>query len=224
MIERQDQIPRDQTKSPFLLGIYGGTFAPIHNGHIYAVQKLLEHFALDRLLLIPNRKPPHKRIAASDDPSHRLAMLRLAFPQADTPQSRISISDFEILSEKPSYTSLTLQHFSNPNTRIIFFCGTDMFLSMDTWHEPQVIFSLAEIAHLPRLHLSNEDESAIAKATKRYEQTYGAVIHHPKITPYPLSSTEVRLALKQGKGISDLVPPAVADYIAAHGLYREASE
>lgn len=203
------------------IGIYGGTFAPIHNGHIHAVRSLLAHCPLDLLFLIPTRKPPHKVIDASDDPEARLAMLKLAFPENEPENGRIRVSDFELRSDKPSYTALTLQHFSAPDTHLTFFCGTDMFLSMDNWYEPQTIFTLADITHIPRQHQTAEESAQIARKTEEYETRFGARIRHLSITPYPLSSTEVRAAIAAGKPLDGMLPSAVCAYITAHGLYRE---
>lgn len=204
------------------VGIYGGTFAPVHNGHVYVAHSLLEYLRLDRLLIVPDRKPPHKKIAASDDPQRRLDMLRLAFPEeAD---GRIAVSDYEIRADHPSYTALTLQHFSKPDVRLYFFCGTDMFETLDSWYHPEIIFRCAAIVHIRREAEPQEKLAAVRHRyealARHYEEKYGAEILQPDIKPYPLSSTEVRRAAARGSDISHMVPGAVAAYIREHHLYE----
>lgn len=199
------------------LGIYGGTFAPVHNGHIYVAKRLIDACRLDRLLIIPTSKPVHKDVDKSDDPIHRLQMLRLAFQDC----KGIDISDFEIQSPAPSYTAITLTHFAKQNRRLTFFVGTDMFLSMDTWYRPQTIFSLAKIVHMPRTAPDETVWDRIRETTRHYEKTYGAEIEHLDIPPYPLSSTDVRARILGGESIDDLVPDAVAEYIDKNRLYRK---
>ncbi len=217
------------TESPeqIRLGIYGGTFAPVHNGHVYVARTLFEYLHLDRLLIVPDRKPPHKKISASDDPQCRLDMLRLAFP-ADK-DSRISVSDYEIKAEHPSYTALTLQHFSAPHTKLFFFCGTDMFETMDKWYHPEIIFRCAAVVHIRREETEQPEERArlavhYAALAQQYRDLYGAEIIQPDIRPYPLSSTEVRRTAAHRGDISGMVPDAVAAYIRTHHLYEEEEE
>jgi len=206
-----------------VVGIYGGTFAPVHNGHVAAVHYLAGLDLLDRLLLIPTRRPPHKALPRGDDPAHRLAMLRLAFPEADEEGSRLSISEFELTSSAPGYTALTLTHFASGKDELIFFCGSDMFLSLASWYHPATVFSLATVAHLPRTVLTEEEKEAITERSAFYRRTYGARLLTLPFDPVPLSSTAVRAALRTGKPIDGMVPEAVAAYIRRHRLYEEAS-
>ncbi len=203
------------------IGIYGGTFAPVHNGHIHVAKAMKAACDLDTLLIMPNKTPPHKIAASGDSPQHRLQMLRLAFPESESAQSGISVSTFEIESTSPSYTALTLEHFSSPDTELFFFCGTDMFETLETWYHPEVIFARATIAHMQREHLSAEQIETLTRLGTHYEQTYDATIVHLSIPPLPLSSTKVRNAIKAGQDISAFVPSAVAAYIRENDLYRE---
>ena len=98
------------------LGIYGGTYAPVHNGHITAAEAFLEQAGLDKLLIMPTLIPPHKQLSYKDDPKDRLNMLRLAFEKHSEYGKRIFISDYEINSPPPSYTVYTLRHFADENT------------------------------------------------------------------------------------------------------------
>ena len=146
------------------LGIYGGTYAPVHNGHITAAESFLEQAGLDKLLIMPTLIPPHKQLSYRDDPQDRLNMLRLAFEKHSEYGKRIFISDYEINSPPPSYTVYTLRHFADENTRITFLCGTDMFLTLDKWKAPDEIFRLCRIALMPReAEISSELEALIDK-------------------------------------------------------------
>jgi nicotinate-nucleotide adenylyltransferase len=198
------------------VGIYGGTFAPVHNGHVAAAQAFYDALGLDELLVIPTYLPPHKATEVEDDPAARLAMTELAFE--DDPRN-ITVSGYEIEQKGTSYTYKTLQHFTAPDTRLTFLCGTDMFLTFDSWKHPEIIFRLARIAHVRRESLDAEEERQIVTMTEHYRETYGADILHLDIPVCELSSTEVRTLCREGKDISHLVPPSVLAYIAAHRLY-----
>ena len=198
------------------LGIYGGTFAPIHRGHVAAANAFYDSLALDELLVIPTFLPPHKMTEAGDDPTARLAMTRLAF--RDNPR-RITISDYEIRRGGTSYTYLTLAHFSAPDTRITFLCGTDMFLSLDNWKHPEILFALARIAHVRRENVDAKTEASIAERTAYYRTRFGGEVLHLDTPIVKISSTEIRDRLQSGLDIAHLVPSPVCDYIAAHRLY-----
>ena len=198
------------------LGLYGGTFAPIHLGHVHAARAFYDTLALDRLLVIPAFIPPHKPAAAGDTPADRLRMAELAF--ADDPRS-ITISDYEIRSRGKSYTYRTLRHFTAAGTRLTFLCGTDMFLTLDTWRKPEVIFSLARIAHIRRQIDSEETEARIAEKTGQYRRVFHADIIESPSDPVAISSTEVRTVCRTGGSPEGLVPAAVAAYIRENRLY-----
>ena len=198
------------------LGIYGGTFAPVHNGHVRAAKVFFEEMHLDRLLVVPSRKPPHKVLCPGDDPLQRLRMLHLAFDG----EEGIEVSDYELFSGEPGYTALTLRHFASPDRRLFLLVGTDMFETLSTWYHPEVIFALSTVVHLRRTEPDAQALAREAELTAFYRETYrGQVVHLP-VPALPLSSTGVRSAVREGKDISSLVPPKVADYIGRMGLYR----
>ncbi len=203
------------------LGIYGGTFAPIHNGHVHAARAFYDELSLDRLLVIPAFLPPHKTVLPGDDPAARLEMARLAF-RGD--ERKIEISDYEIRKGGKSYTYKTLAHFSDTGVRLTFLCGTDMFLTLENWRYPQVIFALSRIAHVRRFETDLATERLIAEAADRYQRRYGAEICQIAAPPLSVSSTEIRSRCRCGKDISDLVPEAVREYIDEFRLYGGPSE
>lgn len=202
----------------FKLGIYGGTFAPIHNGHVAAARAFYDLLGLDRLLVIPAFIPPHKLSAGGDCPKTRLEMARLAFLDE---KRKIEISDYEIQKKGTSYTYLTLQHFTDEKTKLIFLCGEDMFLSLDEWKNPDIIFSLADIAFVRRYKYDQKSEIEIKKAKERYEKNYSARIIELDINPLEISSTEIRKKASELESLSCLVPKRVAEFIVNNRLYRK---
>ena len=200
------------------IGIFGGTFAPPHNGHVAAANAFLNACALERLYIIPTAIPPHKRIGSSDNPAMRLEMLRLAF--CDHPMYRkeggIFLSDYEILRADKSYTVNTLRHFAalyaNP---LIFLCGADMFVTLDHWYLAEEIFSLASIAYIPR------DGLETGEAAKAYTARFNARLIRIDMPPCDISSTEIRERIHGGEDPAALVPRRVADYILKNNLYAE---
>ncbi len=197
------------------IGIYGGTFAPVHMGHIRAAEAFLAYWQPDLLYVIPTCLPPHKQAVKGDDPSHRLAMTRAAFlPVSD----RIIVSDYEIKGEGHSYTALTLAHFAGADTQLCFLCGTDMFLTLDTWFRAKDIFTLSEIALVRRE--SAEGEALFAKK-REYEEVYAARIHLIDAPVLEISSTELRKKIADGEDTGDLLSENTVAYIRNNRLYAE---
>ena len=199
------------------IGVYGGTFDPPHWGHITAARAAMEQLKLDRLVLIPDRVPPHKALPeGSASPEQRLEMAALATAELGR---RAEVSDRELRRSGPSYTSDTLAELrrEHPEDTLWLLMGSYMFLSLQTWHAPEEIMALARIAPFSR---EAEDESTAFAAQKaRLERAYGAqiqIVQNPEVRE--LSSTEVRAALAAGRG-SDLLPPAVYGYVLREHLY-----
>lgn len=199
------------------IGVYGGTFDPPHWGHITAARAAMEQLGLDKLVLIPDRVPPHKALPeGSASPEQRLEMAALATAELGR---RAEVSDWELRRDGPSYTSDTLAELrrEHPEDTLWLLMGSDMFLSLQTWHAPEEIMALARIAPFSR---EAEDESAAFAAQKaRLEREYGAqicIVQNPEVRE--LSSTEVRATLAAGRG-SDLLPPAVYGYVLREHLY-----
>ena len=196
------------------VGIFGGTFAPVHNGHVIAAKAFMEQMKLDYLYIIPACLPPHKRISPSDDPKHRLRMCELAFADVDG----VVVSDLEIARGGKSYTYDTLKELSRPNTRLFFMCGTDMVLSFDTWYRFEDIFKLCYPVYVRRENDPIITNRIVAKITEYY-QKYGVMFRKILTEPIEISSTAVRKAVFEGRDISSFVPPLVESYIKTHGLY-----
>ena len=204
------------------IGIYGGTFDPIHRGHLTAAKAVRDALGLNKLLLVVDSIPPHKELPAdSAGNEDRLAMTELATAELG---KWAEVSDIELRRQGKSYTSDTLREVKAmyPDDELWLIVGSDMFLSFHTWHEPEVIASLAGIAAVSRLE-ENEDD-AFAAQKKHLEAAYGAhivTVKNPNVIE--VSSTEVREALSRGEGRAYL-SDAVYGYIARKHLYGTHAE
>lgn len=201
------------------VGIFGGTFDPVHNGHVESAKAFMEQMKLDYLYIIPTCIPPHKMIDKADDPRYRLKMCELAFADVDG----VIISDTEIKRGGKSYTYDTLLELSRPDTRLFLLCGTDMVLSFDTWYRYEDILKLCYPVYIRR---ENDPiiSSRIVEKINGYYQKYGVMFRRIVAEPIDLSSTLIRKKAEAGEDISSLVPRSVADFIASSGLYRKGSD
>ncbi len=197
------------------IGVYGGTFAPVHNGHLAAAKAFIDQMQLDILYVIPAAIPPHKQIDASDDPQHRYRMCELAFWN----EEKVLVSDMEIARGGKSFTVDTLRALAAPDRRLFLLMGTDMMLTLDTWRESEEIFKLCYPIYARR---ENDPilEARIVKKNNEYLAKYGKIVRRLMCDAIELSSTEIRDLVGAGKPISHLVPPVVEQYIEKHGLYR----
>lgn len=197
------------------VGIYGGTFAPPHNGHIRAAKAFMEQMKLDYLFIIPNYIPPHKQIDASDSPLYRLKMCELAFGDIDG----IVISDTEIRRGGRSYTYDTLRELERPDTRLFLLCGTDMVLTFDTWYRFEDILKMCYPVYVRRENDPLIGNMIVSKITEYYGK-YGVMFRKIATEPLELSSSDVRRAVRDGEDISALVPEKVKSFIIENGLYK----
>ncbi len=201
------------------VGIYGGTFAPIHNGHVAAAKAFMEQMRLDYLYIIPTCLPPHKQMDFVDNPMDRLAMCELAFKDTDG----ILISDLEICRGGKSYTYDTLRELWRPSARLFLLCGTDMILTLDKWYKGEEIFKLCYPVYIRRENDAIITSKIIAKLAE-YREKYDAKIVRIQAETIELSSTEIRTRVANGESIEPFVPKAVAEYIYSHGLYAGREE
>ncbi len=196
------------------VGIFGGTFNPPHIAHIEAASSFATALSLDKLLIIPDFLPPHKDYVGTVSAMDRLEMCRLAFSSIPS----VEISDMEIKRGGKSYTADTLTELSRTDRELYFLCGTDMFLTMDSWYQPKTIFNLATICYIRREN-DVEKEAEILLKREYYEKTYSAKIIFIDSSVIELSSTLVRDAISNATADS-LLHPAVLDYINERGLYK----
>ena len=198
------------------VGIYGGAFAPIHIGHVAAAKAFMEQMWLDVLFVIPTGISPHKQMSAGASNADRLEMCRRAFAGIEG----VIVSDIEIRREGASYTVDTLRELADDDRRLFMLCGTDMILTLDSWHEPDEIFRLAYPVYIRRESDESLDERLIEKVTE-YRNKYGKNVVKIKAPAIEVSSSDIRKRIADGEDFSSLVPEAVADYIKEKGLYKQ---
>lgn len=201
------------------IGIYGGTFNPPHVGHIQGAKQAILALGLTKLYLIPTHVAPHKAMPAnSPDPWQRLAMLRIA--AGDCPE--LEVSDLELNREGPSFTWETVEQLRkiHPDAKLVLIMGSDMFLSFQSWKNPDIIVKNAEIGVLYR---GEQEETAAVEAKKAELESQGARITLVKNEIVAISSTQLRrlLAFQCADGF---LPAGVGAYIRENRLYDTAAQ
>ncbi|MGI6030207.1 MAG: nicotinate-nucleotide adenylyltransferase [Eubacteriales bacterium] len=197
--------------------ILGGTFNPIHSGHIKAAVELEKQYHPDGVLFIPTNLPPHKAVGADFvSGEHRLEMIRRAIQ--DRPGYQVS--DMELRRGGKSYTVDTLTQLRQeyPGYQLYFVMGTDMLLSFESWREFRKIFSLCTLVAASR---EKEGRPVLEAEAQRLRQQYGAHIQVVDVDPVEVSSTQIRSRLRQGQPVTGWIPGPVEEYIVQQGLYRE---
>jgi len=219
---------------PKRLGIYGGTFDPVHFGHLRVARAILENFELEQLLFVPAFVPPHKRGQTISHPHHRYAMLALA--TADEPQ--MLISTLELDAPARPYTIETLGQLQTQHSaaQLFFVMGMDSFRDVPMWREHERLLSEYNIIVAARPGTLPTDP--IHRAAHLAPALQARVVNlcgglrpqeknlrepHIFVTDYvavDVSATEIRQAAQAGKPLERFVPPAVAAYIAKYQLYQ----
>jgi nicotinate-nucleotide adenylyltransferase len=191
------------------IGLYGGTFDPIHLGHLRAAENAREALALDLVAFVPSAVPPHRSAPASP-PEHRLEMARLA----TSPYGGFAAWDDELKRSGPSYTVETVDAIvrARASDSFVLVVGADTWPEIPSWREPERLLSLVEVAVVERPGFRSGAEA------KPFPSSRG--VRHVSGPGLPLSATAIREQAKAGHSVRFLVPDAVADYIAERGLYR----
>jgi len=190
------------------LGILGGTFDPIHLGHLILAEQLAEKLKLDKLIFIPSASPPHKDLTLVSDAKVRFEMTRLAVED----NHLLTVSDIELKREGKSYTVVTIQKLKElyPDSELFLLGGSDILDEIRTWREPEKIFQLIKIiiGVRPGFNQINKEDVFFKKSTVF------------EINGLQTSSTQIREKVKKGESIRYLVPAKVEEYIRAKGLYK----
>lgn len=196
------------------IAIFGGSFNPVHNGHVHLIEKIDERLEFDRIFIIPSKIPPHKSADEFVSEYHRLNMLRLSFEG----NLKITISDFELLNEGKSYTVFTIRHFKElfPNDELFLLIGSDMFLSFDKWYCFEEILSLCTLAVISR---RENDSIRLEKNSEKLSQSGGRCVIIP-VSPLDISSTEIRTKIAQGEIMPCVLSDKVVKYIYDNKLYE----
>jgi nicotinate-nucleotide adenylyltransferase len=189
------------------VGILGGTFNPIHLGHLITAQAVKEIRNLDMIIFVPAYISPHKTNKLSESTAHRLRMLQLAIEEIPC----FEFSDIELKARSISYTVKTLEEFKKKFDNLEFIIGYDNIINFHTWKNPDKIIELAELVVLRR---KTNDE-------KIEKDKYYKAANFVKTPVIEISSSEIRNRIKGGKPIDFLVPKKVKEYINTFNLYKE---
>ena len=195
------------------MALFGGTFDPIHRGHITMALRLADALGLDEVLLMPTFVPPHKIKHSLADAAHRLAMCRIAARQ----DARLTVSDMEISRGGASFTvdTLTALTAQYPDTEWHLITGADMFCTLRSWYRFDDIAKMATLCTVPRD--GTDTEALKAYAAELMVQGVNCYVADKPVEP--ISSTEIREKLAAGEPTDEWLPDGVADYIRAHDLY-----
>ena len=212
-------------------GLFGGTFDPVHFGHLRAAEEIREQLSLNKIYFIPAALPPHKESAHTTPSRHRLEMLRLAVSE----NPYFDICDYELEKNTTSYTVETLRHLNNvyPDTEFYFIVGSELFREIETWKEYRELFKLSNFAVITRPGYPDEGAATLPLALKNdfsyykekenvifYKDNNSKLIAFPKIRGLEISSTEIRRFVKAGRSVKYLAPTPVEEYILQNNIYR----
>jgi nicotinate-nucleotide adenylyltransferase len=195
------------------LGIFGGTFDPIHHGHLIVAEVLKEELQLSRVLFLPAGQPPHKIGRPITPIAHRLAMLQLALQ--GNPHFAISYVDVRRPGRCYTVDSLTLLRREYSDAELVFLMGEDSLHDLPTWHEPNRIAELALLGVALRPGIEVDLETVFARVPAARDRVI--------LVPVPLiqiAASDIRRRVAEGRTIRYQVPLVVEEYIARHGLYR----
>lgn len=212
------------------IGLFGGTFNPIHMGHLRSAEEIGDSFKLNRVIFIPASHPPHKKKEGMISALQRAEMVRLAI--SDNP--RFSLSEVELHRPGKSYSIETIEHFRRqfgPETQLFFILGLDAFLEINTWKEYGALFDLCHFVvmtrpgfekNFSREHLPVELAGDFCYDSEKdgFAHRSGFLVYPREITALDISSTRIRDDVQKGQSIKYLLPEAVERYIHYHRLYR----
>lgn len=197
------------------VGILGGSFDPVHKGHLHMAISAYEEYQLDQVLLIPAAHSPNKDERTMTPAKDRLAMCQLAVQDYEF----LIASDFEMRYEDTSYTYLTLQRLKEcyPKDSFYFIMGADSLDYFDKWYHPEIIASLCTILAVVR---EGFDAAQMKKKAKQLQELFSCEIRFVHCKRYDISSSELRKEITIGKYNLNHLPENVIQYIKEHELYR----
>ncbi|MFQ5852470.1 MAG: nicotinate-nucleotide adenylyltransferase [Candidatus Binatia bacterium] len=216
------------------IGLFGGTFDPIHWGHLRSAEEVREIFSLDRVLFVPASDPPHKRRKPTTSAQDRFEMVRLAVAQ----NHGFGVSSVELSRPGKSYSIDTIRYFAQKESArrsLYFILGLDAFREIDSWKEVQDIFPLCHLIVTSRpgcggsmslrtMPVAVRRGFCYDPRKKRYRHKSGKHLFFARLTDIAISSSEIRHRLGDGRSIRYLVPLEVETYIEKKGLYRRHQE
>ncbi len=210
-------------------GILGGTFNPIHLAHLRIAEEVQRACELDRVLFIPAAEPPHKNVAGQVPFRHRLAMVEAAIN--DNPSFQASDLEFRRSGKSFSVDTLEILRQEDPKGERFFIIGLDSYRDIASWKDFSRLFSLSHVVVTTRpgvvvkdslapLPVANREDFCYAEVAQEIRHKSGNRLIFLEETCLDISSTQVRNRLANGQSVDHLIPPAVANYIEEHGLYR----
>ena len=202
------------------IAILGGTFDPIHNGHLGAAQVVAQTFQVDEVHFIPTFIPPHKLSSGFASPFHRFAMVALATAPFDL--FRVSTIESDTLERRYSVDTLQLMHDRHPGTDFIFITGTDMYQEIDEWKDYRRLMELTNLAVVNRRGFPMRSDLApveVVSGPSPVSIVGGGKVYYLPFLEEDVSSTEVRDEAKKSSRLDRWIPPVVEAYIVKHALY-----
>ena len=199
------------------IGLLGGTFDPVHNGHIILAENAYNQMQFDMVVLLVSPDPPHKQDKVILPFNFRYDMTKIAAEGHEG----LTVSDYETHLPSPSYTAQTLENLrvQYPNDKFYFIIGEDSLDNIESWYEPAKVMNLCELVVAVREE--NFDSRSISDQIDYLSEKYGAVIHLLKSDYINISSTEIRNKVSNKESIHDLVPEGVEAYIWKEKLYTK---
>ena len=199
------------------IGIMGGTFDPVHNGHLMLGHAAYEAFSRDQIWFMPNGNPPHKKSETIKSTAEdRMKMTSLAI----APFPEFVLQPYEALRAEVSCSYQTMEHFSKiyPDDEFYFIIGADSLMAIETWIHPERIFPTCTILATYRNEVKTKEE--MNRQIQYLSEKYHAKIRLLETPLMPVSSHELRASLQSGDSVSEYMPAAVCSYIKQHHLYR----
>ena len=201
------------------IGLYGGSFNPIHNGHLIVARAVAEQVSLERVMLLPSVRPPHKGDRQLLDARHRAEMVRLAI----TGETLFEFSDYDLTRDGPSYTIDTVMRFREvlgPQVELHWIIGADSLSELTTWHRVRDLVEACRIVTAARPGWDAIDWTPLRTilSDAQVAALQAGVLPTPRID---ISSTDIRRRVREGRSIRYLVPDLVRSYIETNDLYRD---
>lgn len=222
-------LPATDTAVKDRIGLFGGTFDPVHLGHLRAAEEVRETLDLSSVWFVPSAIPPHKHKEVTPS-AHRLRMLEIAVE----PNPHFGINTYEIEKKSTSYTIETLRYLTaaHPDAEFYFIVGSELFSHIETWKDYRELFTLSNFAVISRPGREDEGFPPLPLALKKdfsyhntednvisYINRYSKIIALTRFTGLEISSTEIRTYVSEAASVRYLVPDGVAEYISANKLY-----
>ena len=200
------------------VALYGGSFNPIHVGHLISARAIAEHLGLDRVIFLPSARPPHKPASEALDSMHRAEMVKLAIEG----EPGFEFSDYDLTRSGPTYTIDTVRHFSNllgAQTTLYWIIGADSLPELGTWHRIHELLDSCTMITAMRPGIPVPDVQSLRSALgdERLARLLSGRVCTPAIE---ISSTDIRDRVRRGRSVRYSVPHSVLEYIHRHGLYR----